>query len=177
MTTEIKTPEEARETADAIVTLMTQITANKSAEETEKQAVARRYADINAPLESAAEEKQKALQKYLKKSNAQAALFTPGLRSGESALATFGYRDTPRTIAALNGSLAAALKALHEKGKVEYLLIEQPPVKLSVNTAAINTAQLGDGALADLGLKWSFKTKFFIEPKDAAVTRAATATA
>lgn len=175
--TTITTPEEARAAADAIVTLMTQISANESAEETEKQDVARRYENINAPLKADAEDKQKALQKYLRKESAQKALFTPGLRSGESSLASFGYRDTPRTISALNGTLPAALKALHEKGKVKYLLIEQTPVKLSVNIPAINTDQLGDGALADLGLKWSFKTNFFIEPKDATITRAATSKA
>lgn len=177
MTNEIKTPEDARALADSIVTLLTQISANESASEREQQAVAKRYAAINEPLEADAKEKQQALQKYLKKESARAALFSPGLRSGETALAVFGYRDTPRTIAALNGSLSAALKSLHEKGKCDYLLIEQPPVKLSLNMAALNTAQLGDGALADLGLKWSFKTKFFIEPKQGTITKASTANA
>ena len=76
-----------------------------------------------------------------------------------------GIRNTPWHL----------LPTLHAQGKKEYLTIEEP--KVSINIPAIKAANLGAGALADLGLRWEVKTNFFIEPTNGTVTSARTAKA
>ena len=75
----------------------------------------------------------------------------------------------------MQGKLADVAARLHAEGKKEYLTIEEP--KVSINIPAIKAANLGAGALADLGLRWEVKTNFFIEPTNGTVTSARTAKA
>ena len=110
-----------------------------------------------------------------KKTANQKALFDEGNRSGHSTLATFGYRDSAPALKAMQGKLSDVAAALHKEGKKEYLTIEEP--KVSINIPAIKAANLGAGALADLGLRWEVKTNFFIEPTNGTVTSARTAKA
>lgn len=126
-------------------------------------------------VEEEAKELQKAFQNYLKKEANREKLFDPGARSGRSTLARFGYRDTPRTLAALRGKLADVVKGLWAMGKRQYVCAAEP--KLTLDTAAIAKAKLTDGQLADLGLVWSSKTNFFIEPANQEITPATTAKA
>ncbi len=174
-TTTINDAETARKVADKIVTLMTSITEQKSAQERVMDAVVARYATVIDTLNAELKELQAAFQKYLKKAANQKALFDEGNRSGHSTLATFGYRDSAPALKALQGKLTDVAAALHKEGKKEYLTIEEP--KVSINIPAIKAANLGAGALANLGLRWEVKTNFFIEPTNGTVTSARTAKA
>ena len=174
-TTTINDDETALKVADKIVTLMTSITEHDSAKEREMNAVAERYAAVIDTLEAERKELQAAFQQYLKKSANQKALFDEGNRSGHSTLATFGYRDTAPKLKAMKGKLDDVAARLYAEGKKEYLTIEAP--KVSINKPAIKAANLGAGALADLGLRWEVKTNFFIEPTNGTVTSARTAKA
>lgn len=169
----IDTPEAARKAADEIVTLLTAISEKKAAQETEKNAIDTRYAAIVEPLDARREALQKELQKYLRSTAARKALFKPGCRSGESALATFGYYDTPPKLAALKGKLEDVARALYKAGRTEYLTVPEP--KVAINEGKIKEAALGDGALADLGLRWRFATKFYVQPRNKEITGAARA--
>lgn len=174
--TKITTADEARTVADEIVTLLQSITRLEAEKEAEKNAIDAKFATLRKPQEERAKELQKAFQTYLKKKGAQEELFDEGNRSGSSTLAVFGYRDTPPSLVALGGGkVADVAAALHDKGKAEFVLVEQP--KISLNIPAIKAANLGTGALADLGLCWKTTTKFFIELKNKAVTATKTATA
>ncbi len=175
MTTTITDTETARKVADKIATLMTSITEQKSALEREKNAVDARYAAVIDTLEAEKKELQAAFQKYLKKTATQTALFDEGNRSGHSTLATFGYRDSAPALKAMKGKLTDVAARLFAEGKIEYLTIEEP--KVSINIPAVKAADLGTGALADLGMRWEVKTNFFIEPTNGTVTGAATAKA
>lgn len=167
--------ETARKVADKIVTLMTSITKQESAQEREINAVAARYAAVIDTLKTELKELQSSFQKYLKKTANQTALFDVGNRSGHSSLATFGYRDSAPALKAMQGKLTDVAATLHARGKYEYLTIEEP--KVSINIPALKAANLGAGALADLGLRWEVKTNFFIEPTNGTVTRATTSKA
>lgn len=167
--------ETARKVADKIVTLMTSITEQESALEREKNAVDARYAAVIDTLEAEKKELQAAFQKYLKKAANQTALFDEGNRSGHSTLATFGYRDSAPALKAMKGKLTDVAASLYAQGKKEYLTIEEP--KVSINIPAVKAADLGTGALADLGMRWEVKTNFFIEPTNGIVTGATTAKA
>lgn len=76
-TTTINDAETARKVADKIVTLMTSITEQESAQEREMNAVAARYATVIDTLKAELKELQAAFQKYLKKAANQKALFPP----------------------------------------------------------------------------------------------------
>lgn len=171
----IHTIDEARETADKVVTLMQSVSELKARKEAEKNAVDKRFAAQIAAVEAECKEWQKAFQNFLKKDSARDALFDKGARSGRSVLARFGYRDTPRTLSALRGKLSDAVKALWATGKRKYVRAAEP--KLSLDEAAIVKAGLTDGQLADLGLMWSQKTNFFIEPVNQEITRTSTSQA
>lgn len=174
-TTTINDAESARKVADKIVTLMTSVTEQESAQEREMNAVAAKYAAVIETLRAELKEQQAAFQKYLKKTANQTALFDEGNRSGHSALATFGYRDSAPALKAMQGKLTDVAARLYREGKTEYLTVEEP--KVSINIPAIKAANLGAGALADLGMRWEVKTNFFIEPTNGTVTRATTAKA
>lgn len=90
-TTTINDAETARKVADKIVTLMTSITEQESAQEREMNAVAARYATVIDTLKAELKELQAAFQKYLKKAANQKALFDEGNRSGHSTLARYDY--------------------------------------------------------------------------------------
>ncbi|MGN0868043.1 MAG: host-nuclease inhibitor Gam family protein [Akkermansia sp.] len=175
MTTTINNAETARKVADKIVTLMISITEQKAAQERELNAVTAKYSAVTDTLKAELKDLQGALQKYLKKTANQAELFDDGNRSGHSSLATFGYRASAPALKAMQGTLADVAARLLADGKREYLTIEEP--RVSINIPAIKAANLGPGALADLGLRWETKTNFFIEPTNGVITRASIATA
>jgi hypothetical protein len=115
-TTTINDAETARKVADKIVTLMTSITEQESAQEREMNAVAARYATVIDTLKAELKELQAAFQKYLKKAANQKALFDEGNRSGHSTLATFGYRDSAPALKAMQGKLTDVAVA-HKTGE------------------------------------------------------------
>jgi len=168
----IQHAEEAREVADKIVTLMQAVSELKIRKEAEKNALDKKYATRISAVEAEEKELQKALQNYLRKETHRENLFDKGTRSGHSTLARFGYRDTPRTLAALRGKLADIVQTLWATGKHQYIRATEP--KLSLDESAILKAQLTDGQLADIGLKWSSKTNFFIEPLNQEITKTST---
>lgn len=163
--------EEAREVADKVVTLMQSVSELKARQEAEKNALDRRFAAQLAAVEGEAQALQRALQAFLRRAENQEALFDAGARSGRSALARFGYRDAPRALTALRGRTADVARALWEAGERRFVRAAEP--RLSLDAAAVARAQLSDGQLADLGLMWSTKTRFFIEPLNREITRPA----
>ena len=172
--TTINNADEARATADKIVTIMTSITEFEAAREREKNAVDARFDALIQPLKTDAETREKALRLWLKKSANQDAVFDDGNRSGHSSLATFGYRDSPPALKALHGKVSDVADRLYKEGRTEFLTVEAP--RISINIGRIKEASLGAGALADLGLRWATKTTFYIEPRNATITRTTTTT-
>ena len=168
----IQNADEAREAADKIVTLMQAVSELKIRKEAEKNALDKKYATRAAALEEEERELQKTLRNYLRKETNREKLFDKGTRSGHSTLARFGYRDTPRTLTALRGKLADIVKTLWTTNKRQYVRATEP--KLSLDETAIIKAQLSDGQLADIGLKWSSKTNFYIEPINQEITSTST---
>lgn len=171
----INSPAQAREIADRIVTILTSITEQESAREREKNAVDARFDTIISTLKDEAKTLQSAFQAFLKKKDNQSLLFDEGNRSGHSTLATFGYRDSAPALKALQGKVSDVAERLYKEGKTDFLTVEAP--KVSINLGRLKEAQLGPGALADLGLRWDVKTSFFIEPTNATVTGASVAKA
>lgn len=166
----IKTKEEALAAADKIATLMQQLTALSAQQEAEKNAIDVKYQTMKQPLDDDCKELLTAFKKALKKQAMQAALFDADTRHGHSTLATFGYRDSAPKLCALQGSVKDAVARLYASGNTKFLIVGEPKVDISEDK--LKEAELGTGALADMGFCYKVSTNFYLELNNGEATPA-----
>lgn len=154
--------------ADEMATLLQAISAQEASQETEKNQIDMKYETLIAPLQKRYDEIEAGLKKYLKKTAAQKELFDEGNRSGHSALATFGYRDTPDKVSALSGTKEAAIQKLVDSGNEEYVIVVEQPDKIILVEDKLKLLPADE--LAKLGFRLTHDTKFFFELRNAVIT-------
>lgn len=85
----------------------------------------------------------------------------PGRQSGETQLAAYGFRQHPAALKPLNRKWTweSILEALKRRYGARFVRVEEAPAKDEIKSA------LGDGELADVGLRLEVRESFGVTPK------------